>query len=182
MSAIDDLKAVLACITDKLLDHELRPAVDKCVSALKAGNKILICGNGGSALQAQHLAAELVVRFETDRAAWAAIALSADSGVVTAAGNDYGYERIFDRQVEALGRAGDVLIGFSTSGKSANVCNAFALAAHKGLSTVGFCGAKGWKADPEVWVQAPSENTARIQEVHLLFTHMLVQGIEAGLK
>ena len=182
MSSIDDLKAVLACITDNVLDHELRPAVDKCVAAYKSGNKILICGNGGSALQAQHLAAELVVRFETDRLALAAIALSADSGVVTAAGNDYGFERIFDRQVEALGKPGDVLIGYSTSGKSANVCNAFALAAHMGLSTIGFCGAKGWKADPEVWVQVPSENTARIQEVHLLFTHMLVQGIETGLK
>ena len=182
MSAIDDLKAVLAGITDNVLDHELRPAVDKCVAAYKSGNKLLICGNGGSGLQAQHLAAELVVRFDTDRLALAAIALSADSGVVTAAGNDYGYERIFDRQVEALGKPGDVLIGFSTSGKSANVCNAFALAAHMGLSTIGFCGAKGWKADPEVWVQVPSENTARIQEVHLLFTHMLVQGIEAGLK
>ena len=182
MSAIDDLKAVLAGITDNVLDHELRPAVDKCVAAYKSGNKLLICGNGGSALQAQHLAAELVVRFDTDRLALAAIALSADSGVVTAAGNDYGFERIFDRQVEALGKPGDVLIGFSTSGKSANVCNAFALAAHMGLSTIGFCGAKGWKADPEVWVQVPSENTARIQEVQKQFTHMLVQGIEAGLK
>jgi D-sedoheptulose 7-phosphate isomerase len=182
LSAITDLIAVLSGIDASITDYELRPAVDKCVSAFKAGNKLLICGNGGSALQAQHLAAELVVRFETDRQALAAIALSADSGVVTATGNDYGYERVFSRQVEALGRPGDVLIGYSTSGKSANVANAFAVATHIGMGTIGFCGDAGWKCDPEIWVKAPSLNTARIQETHLLYTHMLVQGIEAGLK
>jgi D-sedoheptulose 7-phosphate isomerase len=181
MSSIHNLIDTLQAASVSM-EHELRPAIDKCVAALKAGNKLLICGNGGSALQAQHLAAELVVRYITDRQALAAIALSADTGVLTAAGNDYGYERVFSRQVEALGRPGDVLIGYSTSGKSPNVINAFATASHIGMSTIGFCGVVGWKADPEVWVSVPSDNTARIQETHLLLTHMLVEGIEAGLR
>jgi D-sedoheptulose 7-phosphate isomerase len=181
MSSIHNLMETLQAASVSM-EHELRPAIDKSVAALKSGNKLLICGNGGSALQAQHLAAELVVRYITDRQALAAIALSADTGVLTAAGNDYGYERVFSRQVEALGRPGDVLIGYSTSGKSPNVINAFATASHIGMSTIGFCGLLGWKADPEVWVSVPSDNTARIQETHLLLTHMLVEGIEAGLR
>ena len=107
----------------RVLHERLEPATQMCLESLANGGKILVCGNGGSAAQAQHLVAELVVRFETDRRAIAAVSLSADTSVLTAAGNDYGYETVFSRQIEALGNSGDTLIVFSTSGKSRNIGN-----------------------------------------------------------
>lgn len=145
-------------------------------SALTDGKKLLLCGNGGSATQASHFATELVVRYKTDRPALPAIALT-DAGVLSAAGNDYGYERVFSRQIEALGASGDVLVAFSTSGKSRNVLEAIATARHRGLRTLGFSGHIPMNCDVDLRV--PSTDTARIQECHLLITHMLCESFDA---
>ena len=152
---------------------------EKLARAFAAGNKVLIAGNGGSAADSQHFAAELVVRLtsEFDRPALPAIALSVDSSVLTAAANDFGYEKIFARQVEALGQAGDIFIGLSTSGRSANVLAAFAAAKERGLTTVGMFGATG-PADAaicELPLLIPSPATMRIQEEHIFALHLLVQ-------
>jgi D-sedoheptulose 7-phosphate isomerase len=144
-------------------------------SALQSG-KVILCGNGGSAAQASHFAAELSVRYKTDRPALPALALT-DSAALTACGNDYGYDRIFARQVEALGRPEDVLVAFSTSGKSKNVLEAIACARHRGLRTLGISGSTGLNCDTDIRV--PSTETARIQECHLLIVHLLCEALGA---
>ena len=163
---------------NKTLDLTYDPAVSMISRTLAEGHKLLVCGNGGSAMQAQHMAAEFVVRFETDRRALACIALSADAAVLTACGNDYGFERVFSRQVEALGVAGDCLIAFSTSGTSRNVNEAVLVARNKGLVTLGISGRKGFTSGPDVDIIVPSVSTARIQEMHLLIVHVLLDGVE----
>ena len=158
-------------------------AVDAMLKALRGGGRILACGNGGSATDAQHFAGELVGRFERERKAMAAIALTADTSILTALANDYDYRLVFARQVEALGRPGDVVLGISTSGGSANVLAAFESAKAGGLTTVAMTGrdggAVGRAADIHINVATPS--TARAQEVHRTLLHAICALIEREL-
>ena len=150
---------------------------------LRAGNKLLLCGNGGSAADAQHWAGELVSRFNYDRPGLAAVALTTDSSNLTAIGNDYGYERVFSRQVEALGQPGDVLFALSTSGRSPNILAALVAARARGLATVGFTGAGGgdMAALCDLIIRAPSTATPAIQEVHEVLGHIICGMIEAEM-
>tara|TARA_B100001059_G_scaffold144631_1_gene144511 strand:+ start:205 stop:777 length:573 start_codon:yes stop_codon:yes gene_type:complete len=153
------------------------------VRTLKKNKTIFWCGNGGSASDSQHLTGELIGRFKGDRKPLKSISLNADSAVMTCIVNDYGYEYIFSRQIEALGGKGDVLIGISTSGNSDNVNNAFKAAKKKGLHTVGFLGKGGGKALSLVHhsILIPSQSTARVQEMHITVGHILCELIEEGL-
>jgi len=150
------------------------------VEALRQGNKILLCGNGGSAADAQHIAAEFVGRFAFDRPALPALALSVNTSCVTAIGNDYGFDVVFSRQIEALGQKGDVAIGISTSGNSANVLNAMSTSRKLGLRTVALTGCSGGKLKNEVEFSlcAPSNDTPRIQECHILIGHIISELVE----
>jgi len=150
------------------------------IEALKKGNKLLLFGNGGSAADAQHIAAEFVGRFAFDRPALPALALSVNTSCVTAIGNDYGFEVVFARQIEALGRAGDVAIGISTSGNSPNVLQGLATAKKMGLHTVALTGATGGKLKNAVdhCICAPSNATPRIQECHILIGHTISELVE----
>jgi D-sedoheptulose 7-phosphate isomerase len=147
----------------------------KLAQVLKSGHKVLFFGNGGSAADAQHLAAELVGRFGPDRAALPGISLSTDTSILTALGNDYGYDKVFARQIEALGQSGDAAIGISTSGNSPSVLEAVDTARARGLFTVGFTGESGGKMHgrTDVLFRVPSKLTPRIQETHLLLGHIL---------
>ena len=158
----------------------IRQAADLCYDALDNDHKIFLCGNGGSAADCQHLAAELVVRFTRERQGLPAIALTTDTSILTACGNDYGYDRVFSRQVEALGRMGDVLLAFSTSGNSVNVLEAVRMAQEAGMFTVGFTGSKGGEMTElcEICITVPSDVTARIQECHILLGHWLCDELE----
>jgi len=150
---------------------------------LKLGNKLLICGNGGSAADSQHFAAEVVGRFEKERKGFSAIALTTDTSALTAIGNDYGYDKVFSRQVEALGQKGDILIGISTSGNSKNVIEAVKVAKGLGIFTVGLLGKDGGQlkdlVDKAFIVR--SNNTARIQEVHITFIHAICRVLDLYL-
>lgn len=148
--------------------------------ALREGRKILWCGNGGSAADSQHLAAELVGRFRRERYALASLALTTDSSILTAVANDYGYNYVFARQVEAIGQSGDVLVGISTSGNSANVVAALEVAKKQGLITVAFTGSSGGKMREiaQYLLTVPSSDTARIQEAHILAGHMICDWVE----
>ena len=157
-----------------MLDAAAR-AADLIVDALLAGRKLLLAGNGGSAADAQHLAAELVVRFNKTRDALPAIALTTDSSVLTAIGNDFGFEQLFARQILALGRPGDVLLAISTSGRSPNILSACRAARECGISVIGFTGADGeaMRQCCNVSVQVPSTDTPFIQQVHITLGHTL---------
>jgi D-sedoheptulose 7-phosphate isomerase len=163
---------------------ELPPVLEAITSAardcLRNGHKILACGNGGSAAQAQHLVAELVGRFARERPALPAIALAADTATLTALGNDYGYERIFARQVEALAGAGDLLFAISTSGNSPNVVLAAQTARGRGCTVVALTGAAGGELarQADLVLRAPSSVVARIQEIHVLCVHAIVESID----
>lgn len=184
-----------ALFLDNLAEHAalfqrlaaLQPEVEQVgallADTLQSGNKLLVCGNGGSAADAQHLASELTGRFIADRRPLAAIALSTDSSALTCIGNDYGFEEVFSRQVQALARPGDCLIGISTSGKSPNVRRAVAAARGAGVSVVGLLGRDGgpMRADCDVSIVIPSDVTARIQEAHILVIHTLCGLIEQRL-
>ncbi len=175
-----ELSAVLSsCAT---LESSVTRASEAILDCLFAGGKLLTCGNGGSAADALHLAEELVGRYKADRRALPAICLNADVTALTCIGNDYGYDFVFSRQVEALGRPGDVLVGFSTSGNSPNVLAAFRRAQEIGLKTVFLGGKDGGLAkglcDHEIIV--PSSTTARIQEVHTLILHQWLEAIEVA--
>jgi D-sedoheptulose 7-phosphate isomerase len=150
------------------------------VQVVKGGGKILLCGNGGSAADAQHVATELCVRYLAARRALPAIALTVDSSILTAAGNDLGFEHVFERQVEALGRPGDALIAISTSGNSANVLRAVDAARAGGIVTIGLTGRSGGALGPRVdhWIPAPSSHTPQIQEAHLAIEHLLCEILE----
>ncbi len=152
---------------------EIEKTASTIINALKNGNKLLVCGNGGSAADAQHLAGELIVRFETERKSLPAIALTTDTSILTAAGNDYGFDSIFSRQVEALGNKGDVLIAISTSGNSPNILKAIEAAKSKGMEVIGLTGRDGGKMSslPVQNIIIPSNTTARIQECHILIIH-----------
>jgi D-sedoheptulose 7-phosphate isomerase len=151
--------------------------------ALKAGGKLLICGNGGSAADSQHVAAEMVVRFQKERRALPAIALTTDTSLITAEANDHGFNTIFSRQVEALGRKGDVLLAISTSGRSPNVLAAVKAAKRKGLKTVGLSGKGGGKMVKacDICIVAEGDTTYRIQESHLAIEHLICNLVELWL-
>ncbi|MFA9374252.1 MAG: D-sedoheptulose 7-phosphate isomerase [Poseidonibacter sp.] len=162
------------------MEDELVKASTLAVNTLKNGNKILLCGNGGSAADAQHIAAELTGRYKSERRGLPGIALTTDTSALTAIGNDYGYDRVFDRQVEALANKGDLIIGISTSGNSENIISALKLAKDLGCSTLGFSGKDGGKMNEvcDVNLIVPSNNTPRIQEMHILFGHTICQIID----
>ena len=168
------------------LADPIAQAVEAMSASLRAGGKVLSCGNGGSAADAQHFAAELVNRFERERPPLAALSLAADSSNLTSIANDYSYDEVFGKQVRALGRAGDVLLAISTSGNSPSVVNAVRAARELGLRTVALTGRGGGKTGAalgagDVHVCVPHERTMRIQEVHLLVLHCLCDGIDFQL-
>jgi D-sedoheptulose 7-phosphate isomerase len=175
-------REVLAA-TEAACAEPLLRLVQISATALRSGGKVLFFGNGGSAAHAQHLAAELTIRFVRNRRALAGLALTTDSSALTACGNDFGFDLIFSRQLEALGRSGDVAIGFSTSGNSRNVILALERARSLGMTAAAFTGCEGGKlvglADPLLIV--PAHATARIQEMHILLGHIFCAGIEREL-
>ena len=166
--------------TIKSAEKTIETAANLCIESLKKGNKILLFGNGGSAADAQHIAAELVGRYKTERKGLSAIALTTDTSAITAIANDYGYLHVFDRQVEALANEGDVVIGISTGGGSANVISALRLANDLGCKTIGFSGRDGGEFNTlcDVNLIAIAEDTPRIQEMHILIGHTLCHLIE----
>ena len=179
-ASIDTTQALLGCRNVVLT---VARASEILVNALKLGNKALLFGNGGSAADAQHIAAELVGRFAFDRPALPAIALSVNSSCVTAIGNDYGFDRVFSRQLEALARPGDIAIGISTSGNSSNVLNAMLAAKKLGLQTIALTGRTGGTLTKSVdhCICVPSDETPRIQECHILIGHIIAELVESEL-
>jgi D-sedoheptulose 7-phosphate isomerase len=178
LSAHNRTFAALAVVRPHLL-----AAAEAATEAVRNGNKIVFCGNGGSAADAQHLAAELVGRLVRDRRALPGLALSTDSSALTCIGNDFGFDEVFARQVEGLGRSGDVLVAISTSGNSPNVIRAVEVAKPMGITTVGLLGRNGGKLAPlvDLPIVVPAEETARIQEAHIFLGHVLCALIEQGL-
>jgi D-sedoheptulose 7-phosphate isomerase len=181
------LKTSLAAFERAAQDIAMLSAARKIaqviVHGLRAGNKLLLVGNGGSAGDAQHIAAEIVGRYKRERPAWAAIALTTDTSALTAISNDYGFEQVFARQVEGLGRRGDILLALSTSGRSPNILAALRVARKHGLVTIGFTGAKGaaMGAACDHLLVAPSDDTPVIQQIHLAVAHGICDEIEQAL-
>lgn len=169
--------------SEAALSDAFAKLVQACAKSVRAGGKLMFFGNGGSAADAQHLATELTVRYKKDRGAIAALALTTDSSALTAAGNDLGFEKIFARQIEALGRKGDVAVAISTSGKSANVIAGLKQAKAMGLVTAAFGGNDGgaMPAHADHLLLVPSATTARIQEMHILLGQMLCGALEIEL-
>lgn len=165
------------------LDAYVAQAINACVNSLRAGGKLMLCGNGGSAADSQHLAAEFTGRFIKDRPPIAAIALSTDTSALTCIANDYSFEAIFARQVQAIGKPGDCLIAISTSGNSGNVLAAVAAAKALGITCIGLLGRDGGKLQAvcDVSIVVPSQVTARIQEAHILIGHSLCGAVEQQL-
>ena len=176
----DSAKVIDLIRQDKALVDMLVTVADICIDALRRGNKILFAGNGGSAADAQHFAAELVGRFYCERKPLSAMALTTDTSMLTAIGNDYGFEQVFSRQVEANGRAGDVFIGISTSGNSKNVIEAALKCKLIGVTSVGLVGCKPSALEEvcDYTIRAPSASTPRIQEAHAVIGHVLCSLIE----
>lgn len=166
------------------LTDDIASSAQLCIDSLYKGGKILLFGNGGSAADAQHIAAELVGRFKADRKGLSAIALTTDTSTLTSISNDFGFKHIFDRQVEALAKSGDVVIGISTSGKSVNVISALELASKLNCHTIGLSGNNGGDMNSicDINIIAPSKNTPRIQEMHILIGHIICLLIEEKLK
>lgn len=162
-------------LTPKILE-----IVDVCVKSIKNGNKIIFCGNGGSASQSQHLCAELVGRYMLEREAMNSISLTVDTSNLTAIGNDYGFENVFSRQLKGVGLGGDVLIGLSTSGNSKNVLNAFDVAKEKNITTIALTGRDGGEMDKmaDYSLVVPAKTSAHIQECHLAIGHLICDLIE----
>ena len=165
------------------LDAHVDQAINACVNSLRAGGKLMLCGNGGSAADSQHLAAEFTGRFIKDRPPIAAIALSTDTSALTCIANDYSFEAIFARQVQAIGKPGDCLIAISTSGNSGNVLAAVAAAKAIGITCIGLLGRDGGKLKSvcDISIVVPSQVTARIQEAHILIGHSLCGAVEQQL-
>lgn len=170
-------------LADAGLQQRIQAAADVVVSSLRQGGKTLIAGNGGSAADAQHIAGEFVSRFAFDRPGLAGIALTTDTSILTAIGNDYGYERVFARQVQALGVKGDVFIGYSTSGTSPNILRAFEEARLRGMLCIGFTGNRGGPMGElcDVLIDIPSADTPKIQEGHLIMGHILCGLVETEM-
>jgi D-sedoheptulose 7-phosphate isomerase len=178
---IADTQHIMAqMLKDNSLLARLEDVATECVKCIRAGGKVLLAGNGGSAADAQHIAGEFVSRFAFDRPGLAAVALTTDTSILTAIGNDYGYEKLFSRQVQALGRAGDLFVGYSTSGKSANVLQAFETAREAGLICVGFTGNRGGPMRElcHHLLEVPSPDTPKIQEGHLVLGHIVCGIVE----
>ncbi len=185
----DQIKSLLQASIDvkvKVLANEvLQETLSNCITAIvaafKNGNKVLFCGNGGSAADAQHLAAEFSGRFYIDREALPAEALHVNTSYMTAVANDYSYDVVYSRMIQGIGKKGDVLIGLSTSGNSVNIIKAFETARQKEMVTIGFTGATGGKMKPlcDFLLNVPSEDTPRIQESHILLGHIICQLVEA---
>ena len=180
----DIIQASIDVKQDVLQNEALLQTVKDCVgiivTAFKNGNKVLFCGNGGSAADAQHLAAEFSGRFYTDRDALPAEALHCNTSYITAVANDYSYDVIYSRLIKGIGKAGDVLVGLSTSGNSKNIINAFEVAKQKGMITIGFTGATGGNmiSITDRLINVPSTDTPRIQESHILLGHIICQLVE----
>jgi D-sedoheptulose 7-phosphate isomerase len=177
--AIETAQMALA-LTDVIAD-----AAARLVTALKAGHRILICGNGGSAADAQHFACELVGRFEIERMALPCVALTTDTSILTAVSNDYGYDAAFARQVSALGARGDVLIGISTSGNSASVARAFAEGESKGMTLIALLGRDGGKlgtVENACRIVVPGQKTSAIQQVHIMILHAWARVIDDAFR
>lgn len=167
----------------KVLPELVAHGVIAMVDCLRAGGKIMVCGNGGSAADAQHFAAELIGRFERERQELAAIALTTDTSILTAISNDYSYDEIFSKQVRGLGKKGDILLGISTSGNSKNIVKAIEAAKKMGINIIALTGNGGGKiadllAEGDIHLCAPSTRTARIQETHLVLIHSLCDGVD----
>jgi len=162
------------------LVEKIEQSICLIVSALRNGNKVLFCGNGGSAADAQHLAAELSGRFYFNRAPLPAEALHCNTSYLTAVANDYGYEEVFARMVKGSGKQGDILVGFSTSGNSQNIINAFDVAKKQGMSTIAFTGETGGllKGQSDILLNVPSTDTPRIQEAHITIGHIICEQVE----
>jgi len=177
---VGGLAVLQAVAADSALHATLKEAAERTASALKCGHKLMVAGNGGSAADAQHLVAEFVSRLCEDRPAMRAVALTTDSSILTAVGNDYGYERVFARQIEALGHAGDVFMGISTSGSSPNVLRALELSREMGIATIGLCGRTGGRMPPlcDYCIRIPSDVTMYIQQVHLALEHIFCMIVE----
>lgn len=183
-----ELERIRRCFSDHRAVFEkteaLIPDVEKmaviCAEALAAGHKILLCGNGGSAADAQHIAAEFVGRFHRERISLPALALTVDTSILTAVGNDYSYDDVFARQVEGLGEAGDVFWGITTSGNSGNVVKAAKLAKEKGLTVIASLGKDGGKMKTlcDAAIIVPDNSTARIQEMHILCAHSICEVVD----
>jgi D-sedoheptulose 7-phosphate isomerase len=169
--------------TRRSIERPFAIALEMIVGSIHAGGKLMLFGNGGSAADAQHIAAELVIRYKKDRPAISAIALTTDSSTLTACANDLGYDSVFARQIEALARPGDVALGISTSGNSPNVLAALKEAKRKGVATIGLTSGTGGKATEfcDSMIAVPSKVTARIQEMHILIGHMLCKSLEQRL-
>jgi D-sedoheptulose 7-phosphate isomerase len=174
------LAALERTAQDAALRATVRSIAADLVAALRSGNKLLLIGNGGSAADAQHIAAEIVGRYKQDRPAYAAIALTTDTSALTAIANDYGFEQVFARQVEGLGQRGDVLLALSTSGRSPNILAALRAARARGLVTIGFTGTRGeaLRAYCDHLLVAPSDDTAVVQQIHLTIAHAICEEIE----
>jgi D-sedoheptulose 7-phosphate isomerase len=178
------LEQSLAALERATQDATLRATANEIaaaiITALRSGNKLLIIGNGGSAADAQHIAAEIVGRYKQDRPGWAAIALTTDTSALTSIANDYGFEQVFARQIEGLGLRGDVLLALSTSGRSPNILAALRSARKRGLVTIGFTGSKGQALGAlcDHLLVAPSDDTPVIQQIHLTIAHGICDEIE----
>jgi len=177
------LKALERATQDAGLLATARKIAEVIIGSLRAGNKLLVIGNGGSAADAQHIAAEIVGRYKQDRPVYAELALTTDTSALTAIGNDYGFEQVFARQVAGLGQRGDVLLALSTSGRSPNILAALRTARERGLVTIGFTGSKGEAlgAVCDHLLVAPSDDTAIIQQIHLTVAHGICEAIEQAL-
>lgn len=178
--------AELKLKSGQLLAQPISQAIELMFNALSNGNKVLACGNGGSASDAQHFAAELVGRFERERFPLPGIALSTDTSIITAVGNDYSFNEIFSKQVQAFGQAGDILLAISTSGNSANVLAAAEAALEREMRVVALTGKDGGKlgkllTEADVHINVPHTRTARIQEVHLVAIHSICDGLDVAL-
>lgn len=185
---MDNIKKIIAAsitvkqqtLADDQLLRTVKDSVDAIVFAFQKGNKVLFCGNGGSAADAQHLAAEFSGRFYKDRKALPAEALHCNTSYLTAVANDYSYDVIYSRLVEGIGNKGDIIVGLSTSGNSKNIINAFETAKEKGMITIGFTGEKGGKMKDvsDFLINAPSNDTPRIQECHIMLGHIICELVE----
>jgi len=175
--------ALAAAAENRPFLEQLESVYSAITGCFRAGGKVLLAGNGGSAADAQHIAAEFVARLNFDRAPLPAIALTVDTSILTAVGNDYGYEHVFERQVHGLGRRGDIFIGISTSGRSVNILRAMQKARELGLVTIAFCGAQKTEILDlsDIALCAPSQQTSLVQQIHITAAHIICAQVEAAL-
>ncbi len=177
------LKVKKLLLDDEKIHKSIKKSAELCCEALRNNGKIIFAGNGGSAADAQHLAGELVNRFGFDRPGLAAIAITTDTSVLTAISNDYGFNKLFARQIEAIGKKGDILISLSTSGNSVNILEGIKKAKRAGIITIGLTGKSGGKMNSlcDLVLKVPSEDTPRIQEAHIMIGHIICSMIENSL-